>query len=240
MSKEYSPYFSYTLQPATEEDPTPHCIKTEPYDLGQCNWGGTKNRFAHEQPKLKLYHDGPAISYTEGKGFPTGNNPYGGYYPVASLTEYKPPVQILNNGNFECSEPSFDGPINSYNPCKSLEIKCCDPKSSCTFETCNQPDPRFGMAESIYKMYPKTYKKYQTQNWWHNLASKDFINNGSYEYTDKQEWGTAPWSLGEYAAPRLCPGDSHEEWRTAEDRCSGEYKSCNNLFNNMTRRKSLL
>lgn len=238
MSKEYNPYFEYKYQPPTKEDPIPHCIKTEPYDLSKCNWGRRKSRFVYEPPKLKLYHDGPSISYSEGKGFPEPSNPNSSYYPVNELTKDHPPLHILDNGDLECSKPTFTK-SKEGRFCKELETSVGQ-EPTCSFKRCDLPDPRFGMAESIYRMYPNDYQKFQTRNWWHNLASKDFIENGSYEYVDKQEWGTAPWSLGEYSAPRLCPGDSYEEWRTDADRCWGEYKICHNVFNNMTRRKSIL
>ena len=132
------------------------------------------------------------------------------------------------------------GIFKESNVCDTMKVPCCVNTSTCTFNRCQQPDWRFGMAESIYKQNPNNYKDYQNHNWWKNLASKDFIHNGDYKYITKQQWESAPWSLERYATPKDCPIDHYEEWRTDADRCHSEYKICHNLFNNMTRRKSIL
>ena len=85
----YSPYFDYTIKPATEEDPTPHCYKTEPYDMTKCDYGITgQKKSAYVSPNnMNMYHDGPAISYSEGKGFPTALSEDTAYFPVQDLTK---------------------------------------------------------------------------------------------------------------------------------------------------------
>ena len=241
----YSPYFDYTIKPATDEDPSAHCYKTEPYDMTKCDYGITgQKKSAFVSPNnMNMYHDGPAISYYEGKGFPTALSEDTAYFPVQDLTNNNSTLRILDNGQLNCKKPSFNdnGPINSYNPCKSTEIKCCQKGApTCSFDKCKQPDHRFGMAESIYRQDPENYKKYQSHNRWKNLSSKDFIESGDYQYVTKQQWTSSPWSLERYATPKECPSDHHEEWRTDADRCHSDYKICHNVFNNMTRRKCIL
>ena len=135
----YSPYFDYTIKPATEEDPTPHCYKTEPYDMTKCDYGITgPTKSAYESPfNMNMYHEGPVISYSEGKGFPTALSEDKTYFPVQDLTNNNSTLRILDNGQLNCKKPSFsdnDGPINSYNPCKSTEIKCCQKQILRSFE----------------------------------------------------------------------------------------------------------
>jgi len=243
---EYDPFFKYTLKPATPNDPTPQCIKI-PDDHSKCNYSEkrTKNRFAYEAPvNMKLYNDNKPIHYYEGvksKGFPRANDNTGTYYPVSELAKTTTPLHILDNGNLQCSKPQFEtGIFNNYNACEKMKVPCCQSAGTCTFKKCNQPDHRFGMAESVYKQFPEHYENHQRHNWWKNLANPEFIKNGNYQYTTKQQWTSTPWSLERYAAPKECPEDHYEEWRTDTDRCHSEYKICHNLFNNMTRRKSIL
>ena len=243
---EYDPFFKYTLKPASQNDPVPQCIKI-PDDHSKCNYSEkrTKNRFAYEAPfNMKLYNDNKPIHYYEGvkhKGFPLANDNTGTYYPVSELDKTAAPLHILDNGNLECSKPKFKpGVFNNYNPCEKMKVDCCESTGTCSFNRCSQPDHRFGMAESVYKQFPENYENYQRHNWWKNLSSPEFIKNGDYKYVTKQQWTSTPWSLERYAAPKECPEDHHEEWRTDADRCHSEYKICHNLFNNMTRRKSIL
>jgi len=193
---------------------------------------------------MKLYNDNKPIHYYEGvksKGFPRANDNTGTYYPVSELAKTTTPLHILDNGNLQCSKPQFEtGIFNNYNACEKMKVPCCQSTGTCTFKKCNQPDHRFGMAESVYKQFPEHYENHQRHNWWKNLANPEFIKNGNYQYTTKQQWSSTPWSLERYAAPKECPEDHYEEWRTDADRCQSEYKICHNLFNNMTRRKSIL
>jgi hypothetical protein len=240
---QYSPFFKYTLKPASANDPTPQCIKV-PDDQSKCGYEErrTKNRLAYEAPfNMKLYHDNKPIQYSQGQGFPRANNNEGTYFPVSELTASNPPLNIIDKGNLQCSKPKFKkGIFNNYNTCDKMKVPCCQSTSTCTFNKCDQPDWRFGMSESIYKQYPEQYKEHQNYNGWKNLSSKEFIKNGDYKYITKQQWTSTPWSLERYAAPQECPDEHFEEWRTDKDRCHGEYKICHNLFNNMTRRKSIL
>jgi len=253
---EYQPFFEYTLKPGSPDNPTPQCIKV-PDDHSKCNYSErrTKNRFAYEAPfNMKLYHDNESMFYAEGaskKGFPRGLDNSApscpacpmpsSYYPVSELTNEKTPLHIIDNGSIKCSKPKFkDGIMNNYNACEKMKVPCCQNTATCTFKRCKQPDWRFGMSESVYKQNPEHYKDLQQHNWWKNLSSPEFIQNGDYKYITKQQWTSSPWSLERYATPKDCPGDHFEEWRTDADRCHGEYKICHNLFNNMTRRKCIL
>jgi hypothetical protein len=253
---QYSPFFKYTLKPASANDPTPQCIKV-PDDHSKCGYEEqrTKNRLAYEAPfNMKLYNDNKPMHYQEGvksNGFPIGmdnSSPScpacpmpSSYYPVTEFTNEKTPLHIIDKGNLQCSKPKFKkGIFNNYNTCDKMKVPCCQSTSTCTFNKCDQPDWRFGMSESIYKQYPEQYKEHQNYNGWKNLSSKEFIKNGDYKYITKQQWTSTPWSLERYAAPQECPDEHFEEWRTDKDRCHGEYKICHNLFNNMTRRKSIL
>ena len=201
----------------------------------------TKNRFAYEAPfNMKMYHDGPSMSYSEGVGFPEALENVEEFYNVNNLGNVEAPLHILDNGSLQCKTPTFNENVGGYNPQEAMKIKCCNSINTCTFNKCKQPDHRFGMAESVYKLDPENYKDQQRHNSWHNLSSKEFIENGDYKYITKQQWTNVPWSLERYAAPKLCPNDHYEEWRTDEDRCHSDYKICHNLFNNMTRRKSIL
>ena len=237
---EYQPYFNYRFQPGTKDDPTPKCI-TIPQDMTKCKFEERRisNRLVQEGPlNMKMYNDKKPVSYDSVVGFPKKHDTDHKYFNVKDLTKTLPPFHMLLESNMKYQKPTFDENeiINNYKSCK--KIQCCDENTS-TFNTCDTPAPKFGMAQTIYKQYPDRYKEFQGQNQWHNFTKEKFVNNGNYDYIIKQQWNNAPWSLENYATPFICH-DNHEEWRTDKDRCFSSYRTCNNLFNNMTRRKSIL
>lgn len=248
----YNPYFKYEYYPegtgqnenfnvggVRDHTKTPQCIGI-PEDLSKCynDSQRTKGVFAHQPIELLKYNKGKPVLYENDPGVPLPvDNFNSGYFPVKNLGEVSESFHNINQGILRenCGYKTQD--TSDYSVCNKTNIEKCTPGFK-EFETCDKPDLRFGSAESIYRMYGKDAYKYKNYKWWKNLSQTSFINDGEFNVVTKQNWTSAPWALNEYATTR-CEDDNNEEWRTSKDRCSGEYKYCHNLFNNMTKRKSL-
>ena len=141
---------------------------------------------------------------------------------VEDINKVPSRVKIINSG------------IDNSNQDKLLELnrkygygynqrnnvnKC---NSQAFFKMTNTTKPKWGCANTNFSMYGKSEN---SNDYWNQYTSKAFMNSGEYQLCNAK-FNNAPFSLGNYSTMPDC-GDGNKT------------PPSNNLWNNMTKRKSL-